>query len=75
MEKLLLALLLIFPLMAVAQENDPLKGKRIGVVGDSYVGNHHDPREYTLLSRRRGERFSAITLSTQTNDVVISELF
>lgn len=37
----------MLPLMAGAQEKDPLEGKTIGVIGDSYVGNHHDPREYT----------------------------
>jgi len=46
----LFLLLLTVNLCAVAQDGDScrsLKGKRIGVIGDSYVRNHREPREYT----------------------------
>lgn len=48
MKKQLLCLilgLLGFGLPALA--GDPLQGKRIGVIGDSYVRNHRNPVEYT----------------------------
>lgn len=32
---------------AQAQNTDKLSGKKIGVIGDSYVRNHREPREYT----------------------------
>ena len=31
----------------VGTSSDPLYGKRIGVIGDSYVRNHREPVEYT----------------------------
>ena len=31
----------------VSTSSDPLYGKRIGVIGDSYVRNHREPVEYT----------------------------
>ncbi|MDO4159292.1 MAG: hypothetical protein Q4D41_02425 [Prevotellaceae bacterium] len=39
--KIVLSLaLLLFGVVSFAQTNDPLEGKRIGVLGDSYVKNH-----------------------------------
>lgn len=50
MKHILLLLLSVFALQGYAQEcklaND-LRGKKIGVIGDSYVRNHKDPVEYT----------------------------
>ena len=45
MKKLLLLFLLILgvPAITLAQTTDPLEGKRIGVLGDSYVKNHRRP--------------------------------
>jgi len=46
----LLLVLLNMTLCVVAQNNtacEELKGKRIGVIGDSYVRNHKQPQEYT----------------------------
>lgn len=48
MRKLFLLLLLFIATMPMtAQENDLLAGKTIGVIGDSYVGNHREPKENT----------------------------
>lgn len=54
----------MLPLMAGAQVNDPLKGKSIGVIGDSYVGNHHDPREYTWHYKFASARNSGIHVAS-----------
>lgn len=42
MKKLIMLLLLVVTLPIGAQEKDPLQGKTIGVIGDSYVRNHRD---------------------------------
>lgn len=50
MKDLLLALFLLVSGIIHSQntvEIEDLRGKRIGVIGDSYVRNHKDPREYT----------------------------
>ena len=41
------SLLCLAALPLQAQQTDPLKGKTIGVIGDSYVRNHKEPRENT----------------------------
>lgn len=46
----LFSVLLLSITNSFAQENFPVKnlsGKRIGVIGDSYVRNHKEPQEYT----------------------------
>jgi len=48
--KLLLPLLLLLVCVKTQAQENPaqeLAGKKIGVIGDSYVRNHKDPREYT----------------------------
>ena len=48
MKRLILFLSLLAVISAQAQEkSDPLKGKKIGFIGDSYVRNHHEPIENT----------------------------
>ena len=52
----LLAIALTACLCATAQ-TDPLQGKRIGVIGDSYVKNHQNPVEYAWhykLAKKHG---------------------
>ena len=42
----------------VSTSSDPLYGKRIGVIGDSYVRNHREPVEYTWhykFAKKHGE--------------------
>lgn len=43
--------------LRVSAQVDPLKGKRIGVIGDSYVKNHQNPVEYAWhykLAKKHG---------------------
>ena len=54
----LLALCTWFP--AMGQTADPLEGKSIGVMGDSYVRNHREPVENTWhykFARKHGMRY------------------
>lgn len=54
----LLGLLACCPVRA--QETDPLEGKSLGVIGDSYVRNHREPVENTWhykLARKHGMRY------------------
>lgn len=44
---LLITLLIVFYSQIEAQTIDPLQGKSIGIIGDSYVRNHKQPVEYT----------------------------
>ncbi len=45
----MIATFLLFPIVTHAQQAgaDPLKGKKIGFIGDSYVRNHKEPVENT----------------------------
>lgn len=56
---LLLAALITTAIGAMAQ-TDPLAGKRIGVIGDSYVKNHQNPVEYawhSKLAKKHGMKY------------------
>lgn len=58
MKKLFLLLLLVATTVTMgAQEKDPLQGKSIGVIGDSYVRNHRDSIQNTWhykLAKKHG---------------------
>lgn len=50
----------ILPVIKEMPAFDPLKGKKIGVIGDSYVRNHRDPIEYTWhykFAKRHGMQY------------------
>ena len=56
---LLLAALITTAIGSMAQ-TDPLAGKRIGVIGDSYVKNHQNPVEYawhSKLAKKHGMKY------------------
>ncbi|MBP3788965.1 MAG: SGNH/GDSL hydrolase family protein [Prevotella sp.] len=50
----------ILPVIKEMPAFDPLKDKKIGVIGDSYVRNHRDPIEYTWhykFAKRHGMQY------------------
>lgn len=47
MKKYLLAALALIPALSANAQTDTWQGKRIGVIGDSYVKNHREPIENT----------------------------
>ncbi len=56
----IISMLCLAALPMQAQQTDPLQGKAIGVIGDSYVRNHKEPRENTWhykLAQKHGMKY------------------
>ncbi|MBM6993681.1 MAG: SGNH/GDSL hydrolase family protein [Prevotella sp.] len=47
MKQIIFLLLSLMSILTIQAQTDPLQGKRIGVIGDSYVRNHREPIENT----------------------------
>lgn len=61
MKKVILLLAFVITIsMDASAQTDPLQGKRIGVIGDSYVKNHRDPVEnawHHKLAKKHGMKY------------------
>lgn len=60
MKKIVIALLALVGTLSATAQSDPWQGKRLGVIGDSYVKNHREPVENTwhyLFAQKHGMKY------------------